>query len=44
VHRLDEFLGKNVFKVEAPTVRELGLALAQREGRSLAFRSTRTLD
>ena len=44
VHRLDEFLGKNVFKIEAPTVRELGLALAQHEGRSLTFRSTRTLD
>jgi len=44
VHRLDEFLGKNVFKVEAPTIQELGWALAQREGRSLTFRSTRTLD
>jgi PHP family Zn ribbon phosphoesterase len=43
VHRLDEFLGKNVFKVAAPTIHELGLALAQREGRSLSFRSTRTL-
>lgn len=43
VHRLEEFLGKNVFKVEAPTIRELGLALAQREGRSITFHSTRTL-
>ena len=42
VHRLDEFLGKNVFKVEAPTVAELKLALAGRQGRSLSYRSTRT--
>jgi hypothetical protein len=44
VHRLEEFLGKNVFKVEAPTIQELRLALAQREKRSLTFRSTRTLE
>jgi predicted metal-dependent phosphoesterase TrpH len=42
VHRLDEFLGKNVFHVEAPTVAELRLALAGQEGRHLTFRSTRT--
>lgn len=42
VHRLDEFLGKNVFKVEAPTVAELKRALAGEGGRSLSFRSTRT--
>jgi PHP family Zn ribbon phosphoesterase len=44
VHRLEEFLGKNVFKVEAPTIQELKLALEQREGRSLTFRSTRTVE
>ena len=42
VHRLDEFLGRNVFKVEAPTVAELRLALAGQCGRSLSYRSTRT--
>jgi predicted metal-dependent phosphoesterase TrpH len=44
VHRLNEFLGKNVFKVEAPTIPEMRLALAQRDGRSLTYRSTRTLE
>jgi len=34
-HRLDEFLGANVFRLEAPTLAELGLALEGREGRSL---------
>ena len=43
VHRLDEFLGKNVFKVEAATIQELKLALAHEAGRSLTFRSTRTI-
>ncbi|MCL5998503.1 MAG: PHP domain-containing protein [Chloroflexi bacterium] len=43
VHRLDEFLGKNVFKVEAPTVSELRLALMNEDGRKLSFRSTRTV-
>ncbi len=41
VHRLDEFLGRNVFKVESPTVAELKLALAQQAGRSMLFRSLR---
>lgn len=41
VHRLDEYLGRNVFKVEAPTVAELKLALAQQNGRRLYYRSTR---
>ena len=43
VHRLDEFLGKNVFKVEAPTVSELRQALLNEHGRKLSFRSTRTV-
>jgi hypothetical protein len=43
VHRLDEFLGKNVFKVVSPTVAELTRALANQDGRRLSFRSTRTV-
>ena len=43
VHRLDEFLGKNIFRVEGPTIQELRLALARQEGRTLAFRSLRTI-
>ena len=42
VHRLEEFLGKNIFKLEAPTIGELKMALAGEGGRSLTFRSTRT--
>jgi PHP family Zn ribbon phosphoesterase len=41
VHRLDEFLGKNIFKVEAPTIAELQRALAGQDGRQLSYRSTR---
>jgi PHP family Zn ribbon phosphoesterase len=41
VHRLDEFLGRNIFKVESPSVAELKMALAQQRGRSMAFRSLR---
>jgi PHP family Zn ribbon phosphoesterase len=43
VHRLDEFLGKNVFKVETPSIHELKLALTHQEGRALSFRSVRTI-
>lgn len=43
VHRLDEFLGRNVFHIEAPTIAELKLALAQQQGRSMVFRSLRTV-
>ncbi|HEY3291583.1 MAG TPA: PHP domain-containing protein [Anaerolineae bacterium] len=42
VHRLDEYLGRNVFHIEAPTVAELKLGLAQQQGRSMVFRSLRT--
>lgn len=41
VHRLDEFLGRNVFVIEAPTVNELRLALAQQDGRVFRLRSLR---
>lgn len=37
-HRLDELLGANVFELVAPTVDELRLALAGREGRRLTQR------
>ena len=39
-HRLDELLGANVFEMEAPTVRELKLALRGTDGRSFQVRST----
>ena len=35
VHRLDEFLGANVFRLEAPTLAELCLAFEGSQGRSL---------
>lgn len=41
VHRLDEYLGKNLFRLEAPTVAEIGLAFQNAAGRSLKLRSTR---
>jgi PHP family Zn ribbon phosphoesterase len=41
VHRLEEYLGKNVFRLEAPTAAEIRLAFASREGRSHRLRSTR---
>lgn len=37
VHRLDEFLGKNLFHIESPTISEIKLALRNMEGRSLSF-------
>ena len=40
VHRLNEFLGANVFRLAAPTVVELTLAFRNQEGRSLVIRST----
>ncbi len=41
VHRLDEYLGKNLFRLESPTVAEIKLALQGRDGRSFRLRSTR---
>jgi 3',5'-nucleoside bisphosphate phosphatase len=41
VHRLEEFLGKNIFRIQAPTIKELKMALAGEGGRSLSYRSTR---
>jgi len=38
VHRLDEFMGVNVFRLAAPTIPELRLALHNQRGRSLAIR------
>lgn len=35
VHRLDEYMGADEFRIEAPTVAEIRLALHDREGRSL---------
>lgn len=40
VHRLDEFLGVNLFKLAAPTIAELKLAFLNEERRSLVIRST----
>jgi hypothetical protein len=37
-HRLNEFLGANVFRLNAPTVAEIKLALKQEEGRELSYR------
>jgi PHP family Zn ribbon phosphoesterase len=42
VHRLEEFLGKNLFKMEAPTVSELKSAFRNENGRTFTLRSTRT--
>ena len=39
VHRLEEFLGANVFELAAPTVSELKKALLNQEGRSLTIRT-----
>lgn len=39
-HRLDEFLGANVFQIEAPTIAELKMALHGTNGRSFHVRST----
>ncbi len=41
VHRLDEYLGKNLFRLEAPTIDEIKRAFANEGGRSLKLRSTR---
>jgi PHP family Zn ribbon phosphoesterase len=38
-HRLDEFLGANVFRLEAPTVGEIRLALRGEGGRGLSYRA-----
>lgn len=38
-HRLDELLGVNLARLEAPTVAELALALREEGGRSLAIRT-----
>jgi len=37
-HRLEEMLGANVFRLEAPTVAEIGLALRQEAERGLSYR------
>lgn len=37
VHRLDEFIGKNLFTLESPTITEIKLALKNLEGRSLCY-------
>jgi predicted metal-dependent phosphoesterase TrpH len=39
-HRLDEFLGANVFELETPTIAELKLALRGTDGRSFHVRAT----
>ena len=39
-HRLDEFLGANVFEVEAPTIAELKMALHGANGRLFQVRSS----
>lgn len=44
VHRLDEFLGVNEFRLAAPSVGEINLALAGVEGRSYRILSQRTFD
>jgi 3',5'-nucleoside bisphosphate phosphatase len=35
VHRLDEFLGANIFQLESPTLDEIKLALSSQKGRSV---------
>ena len=37
VHRLDEFLGKNLFLLESPTIAEIRMALKNLEGRRLCY-------
>lgn len=37
-HRLNEFLGANVFRLEAPTLAEIKMALRKEEGRALSYR------
>lgn len=44
VHRLDEYLGRNLFRLESPTMAEIRLALRGGDGRSLRLRSTRIDD
>ena len=44
VHRLDEYLGRNLFRLESPTVAEIRLALQGRDGRSFRLRSIRVED
>ncbi len=39
-HRLDEFLGANVFELETPTIAELKMALHGTDGRSFQIRTT----
>jgi len=39
-HRLDEFLGANEFRIEAPTVAEIRLALRGQDGRGLVIDGT----
>jgi PHP family Zn ribbon phosphoesterase len=39
VHRLEEFLGANMFELAAPTISELKKALLNQEGRSLTLRT-----
>lgn len=34
VHHLEDFLGRNVFEMQAPTISEIKLALSEKEGRS----------
>jgi PHP family Zn ribbon phosphoesterase len=38
VHRLEEFLGANIFELAAPTISEIKKALLDQEGRSLTLR------
>jgi 3',5'-nucleoside bisphosphate phosphatase len=42
VHRLDEFLGRNLFRMEAPTMSEMRRALRNEDGRTFNLRSVRT--
>lgn len=44
VHRLDEFLGVNEFRLAEPSVSEIRLALSGRENRSFRILSHRTID
>ncbi len=44
VHRLDEFLGVNEFRLAEPSVSEIRLALSGRENRSFRILSHRTVD
>jgi len=40
VHRLNEFLGANIFHIEAPTISEIRKALADQDGRSYTLNSS----